>query len=164
MFDLQFHQAPSTSYIEKVINNSQKASIAQSVLKQQDKLCAPKVDAVCGDELCAPNITYATCEPHSGYALSLDHFDDHQRGQKTVWGTIYHTLKQQGLYPTFALCDQAAGTLAGHKDALPDSYVFADHFHLYKNLRILRIRSSGTWRNYIETMIRPLNYDKNTTL
>lgn len=158
MLDLTFYEAPSTSYIENVINNSEKVTIAQNILKQQDKLCAPKVNAICGDELCAPNITYLTCEPHSGYALSLDHFDDHQRGQKKVWTDIYHTLKDQGLNPTFALCDQAAGTLAGHKNALPHSYVFADHFHLYKNLSDAKDKASRD----LEKLHR--EYDKATQL
>jgi len=158
MLDLSFHQAPSTTYIENVINNSEKIAIAKNVLSQQDKICAPRIDAICGDELYASNITYATCEPHSGYAPSLDHFDDHQRGQKKVWVSIYHTLKQQGLKPTFALCDQAAGTLAGHKEAFSDEYVFADHFHLYKNLNDAKDKAIRD----LEQLHR--DYDKTTQL
>lgn len=78
MLDLSFSQAPSATYIGNVISNNEKATIAQTVLTQQDKICAPRIDAICGDELYAPDIVYATCEPHSGYAPSLDHFDDYQ--------------------------------------------------------------------------------------
>jgi hypothetical protein len=134
-FGITFEQAPSTRYIEKVIHDKKKENIAEEILEKIDTLAAPKINTLCGDELCSPAIIYTSVEPNSGYAINLDVFHDHSRGKADVWQQCFAKPKKLGLSVHIALCDQAAGTLKGHKDAFKDAYVFADFFHIYYNFR-----------------------------
>ena len=138
-YGFSFEQAPSTRYIEKVINNPITLQKGQKALENLDQLVAPNVKHVAGDELCShpKYLIYSSCVPYAGYNLNLNAFDDHTRGKKDVWGLCYGPLKDMGLNPLTTTSDQAAGTMAGHKASFKDATHIADFFHLYQNFNDL---------------------------
>jgi hypothetical protein len=128
---ISFEPSPSTTYITNVINNPKKEEFAKQINQQLDKLVAPTVSTLCGDELCSPqpNIFYTSTIPHTGYCLNLNVFDDHLRGRGSIWQECYKPLINNGLNPNLTLCDQAPGTLSGHRKTFPEAYHIIDFFH-----------------------------------
>ena len=138
-YGLSFEQAPSTRYIENVINNPLTLQKGQDALKHLDQLVVPLVKNVAGDELCShpKYIVYNSCVPYSGYNLNLNAFSDHQRGRKKTWQECFSPLINLGLDPETSTSDQAAGTMSGHITAFPNATHVAVFFHLYQNLKDL---------------------------
>ena len=53
-FGLSFDDAPSTAYIDEVINDDKHDEVIKNTLDELDKKVCPTVTTVCGDELCSP--------------------------------------------------------------------------------------------------------------
>jgi len=51
----------------------------------------------------------------------------------TAWGLELLELQQQGFNPSYSIIDGAKGLKAGYEEALPDSLLLFDHFHISKD-------------------------------
>lgn len=139
-YGLSFKQAPSTRYIENIIQNAQSSSKVKEKLQEIDALVAPKASALIADELCSPSpyIFYTSTLAYSGYCLNLDIFSDHSRAKKAQWLQCYEALIKNGLNPITTTSDQGMGTMTGQIAAFKNAYFIADFFHLYNNFKTLK--------------------------
>jgi len=155
-FGLSFDDAPSTAYIDEVINDDKHDEVIKNTLDELDKKVCPTVTTVCGDELCSPtpHIIYTSTIPHTGYCLNLNIFNDHQRGRGAVWKECYQPLINAGLNPNITLCDQSAGTMSGHNKTFKNAYNFADFFHLRFNFSELVDKAKKDIENLEKTKIK----------
>ena len=152
-FGFSFDDAPSTIYIENVINDPKHDETVKKTLDELDAKVCPTVKTLCGDELCSPqpHIFYTSTIPHTGYCLNLNVFNDHLRGRSAIWKACYLPLINAGLNPNITLCDQSAGTMSGHNKTFESAYNIADFFHLQFNFSEIVDKAKGDIENLEKT-------------